>query len=106
MIAVLGGECGRCAVNDGSASGDSILRSDPRCSANVGWNSRRRIPTFGRVGAIAVLGGGCSRCAVNDGSAAGDSILRKAIRRAVVATHKRQNAPHEGEAFSLQWRVQ
>ncbi|GEM_PF-4219843 len=30
----------------------------PRCSANVGWISRRRNPTFEWVGSVAVLGGG------------------------------------------------
>jgi len=42
--------------------------------------------------------------AATDGCASGDSIIRKAIRR-TAGGHKQQNAPHEGEAFSLQWRV-
>ncbi|WP_204372732.1 hypothetical protein, partial [Stutzerimonas stutzeri] len=48
---------------------------------------------------------GCSWFAVTDGCASGDSIIRKAIRR-TAGGHKQQNAPHEGEAFSLQRRIQ
>lgn len=82
------------AVSDGSAFGNSLLQKSKPRYPGVGWISRRRIPAIEKVRAISVSGRR-GPSAGNDGGASGDTILRN---------YKRQNAPHEGEAFSLQWR--